>query len=74
MWGRRRGAAAGAPGLGAMEAGTPATAQQVQCPLCGNRFDPSESQACAHCPKLFRSCGMVVCPRCSHEFVKILRT
>lgn len=40
----------------------------VQCPLCGNRFEQRESAACAYCPRLFRSCGMVVCPRCSHEF------
>ena len=42
--------------------------QLVQCPLCGTRFDRAQSPACAYCPKLFRSCGMVVCPRCSHEF------
>lgn|GEM_PF-2708053 len=48
------------------------TMQQVQCPLCGNRFNPDESQACASCPRLFRSCGMVVCPRCSHEFYRVL--
>ncbi|HVO38233.1 MAG TPA: hypothetical protein VMV03_04310 [Spirochaetia bacterium] len=42
--------------------------QTVQCPLCGARFDRAQSMACAHCPRPFRSCGMVVCPRCSHEF------
>jgi len=50
------------------------SARQVPCPLCGNRFDPMEGRACAACPRLFRSCGMVVCPRCGHEFVKLTRT
>ncbi len=42
--------------------------REVQCPLCGNRFEVAEGEACRYCPKLFRSCGMVACPRCSHEF------
>jgi len=67
MWGRRKGHVA-VTGAGA---GGSATRRQAQCPLCGNRFDPAESVACAHCPRMFRSCGMVVCPRCSHEFVKV---
>ncbi|MGO9410186.1 MAG: hypothetical protein ACLQCB_05465 [Spirochaetia bacterium] len=63
MWGKRSRESAAAE--------TPQRTVTVQCPLCGNRFDPAQSQACAHCPKLFRSCGMVVCPRCSHEFVRM---
>ncbi|RJQ50992.1 MAG: hypothetical protein C4521_12935 [Actinobacteria bacterium] len=43
-------------------------AQLVQCPLCGNRFEPVEAEACKYCPKLFKSCGMLACPNCSHEF------
>jgi len=46
------------------------TAQDVQCPLCGNRFDAAQNLGCARCPRLFRGCGMVACPRCSHEFVR----
>ncbi len=41
---------------------------EVQCPLCGCRFEPGENPACAYCPKVFRSCGLVMCPNCSHEF------
>ena len=68
MWLRRQGEKkAGTSGRSV----SPPQAREVQCPLCGNRFDPAESEACAHCPRLFKSCGMVVCPRCSHEFVLV---
>jgi len=50
---------------GQPDAAAPKTAQ---CPLCGNRFEIAEAAACAHCPKLFKSCGLVMCPRCTHEF------
>ncbi len=42
--------------------------REVQCPLCGNKFKIIESPACQYCPMIFRSCGMVSCPRCGHEF------
>lgn len=48
--------------------GARGTPRAVQCPLCGARFDRGQSEACAHCPKLLRSCGMVACPQCFHEF------
>jgi DNA-directed RNA polymerase subunit RPC12/RpoP len=41
---------------------------RVRCPLCGNRFDEGEGPACVYCPRPFRSCDMVACPRCGHEF------
>ena len=66
MWWKRDKAA---PSVGAREA--PAQVREAQCPLCRNRFDPAQSAACAHCPRMFRSCGMVVCPRCSHEFPRV---
>lgn len=42
--------------------------REVQCPLCGHRFEPGQNLACEHCPKLFHTCGLVMCPNCSHEF------
>lgn len=46
----------------------PTTRPEAQCPLCGCRFEPGENPACAQCSKLFRSCGLVMCPNCGHEF------
>lgn len=45
--------------------------EPVQCPLCGNRFEAAANEACQYCPKFFRTCGMVMCPRCSHEFPRV---
>jgi hypothetical protein len=42
----------------------------VQGPLCGNRLDPAESQACP-LPEAFPHLDMVVCLRSSHEFVRV---
>jgi hypothetical protein len=62
MWGKSRVALAQA-------AAPPVTEPcPVQCPLCGNRFDANQAEACSSCPALLRGCGMVACPRCGHEF------
>ena len=38
----------------------------VACALCGCRFDPSASDACASCP-LGRGCSLVCCPECGYS-------
>ena len=69
MWGKSRATREAAPSRGAA-ADAVATAL-VQCPLCGFRFEEQEGPACAYCPAAFRRCGMVACPRCSHEFPRM---
>lgn len=43
-----------------------ATAELVTCALCGHRFDPTASDACASCP-LGRGCSLVCCPECGYS-------
>lgn len=39
----------------------------LQCPLCGKRFQSGEALACTSCGLATR-CGLVMCPNCSYEF------
>ena len=39
----------------------------LQCPLCGTRFQKGEALACTSC-ELAARCGLVMCPNCSYEF------
>ena len=50
--------------------GPPTESVTLQCPLCGSHFSEDQGVACKYC-RLFRSCGMVACPRCGHEFPRI---
>jgi Fe2+ transport system protein FeoA len=43
-----------------------ATTELVTCALCGHRFDPTASDACASCP-LGRGCSLVCCPECGYS-------
>jgi len=43
-----------------------ATIELVTCALCGHRFDPAASDACASCP-LGRGCALVCCPECGYS-------
>ncbi len=42
----------------------------VQCPKCGFRFSKSYSRitSCKGCPQSAGQCGLIRCPKCSHEF------
>ncbi len=39
----------------------------VDCPLCGQRFDPATAPACASCPLGRLKCGFAHCPNCGYE-------
>ncbi|MFH1843075.1 MAG: hypothetical protein ABIF77_07680 [bacterium] len=41
---------------------------ELQCPLCGYRFDPARERHCSACP-LHSGCGIVCCPHCSYGFL-----
>jgi len=43
----------------------------IRCPLCGSRFNEGEGSACIYCRRR-AGCGMVACPRCGHEFPRIV--
>jgi hypothetical protein len=43
--------------------------KEVQCPLCGLRFNPEKVEKCKACPKFF-GCKLLMCPNCYHEFPK----
>jgi Fe2+ transport system protein FeoA len=40
----------------------------VECPVCGERFDPCERHACASCP-IGRHCTFICCPTCGFAMV-----
>lgn len=39
---------------------------QLTCPMCGNRFDPSEHVTCESCP-FNGGCMLSCCPACGYE-------
>lgn len=39
---------------------------QITCPMCGNRFDPSEHTGCDGCP-FGSGCMLACCPACGYE-------
>jgi hypothetical protein len=42
----------------------------IECPFCGNKFDPEQSkQGCVGC-SLSKNCGKIKCPNCNFELVK----
>ena len=41
--------------------------EQMQCPLCGARFNPADAASCASCP-MSNSCSVLCCPRCKYSF------
>ena len=46
---------------------------QLTCPLCGSRFQPSGEAACAACP-LHSDCAMVCCPSCGYTMLAPARS
>lgn len=43
--------------------------EQLQCPLCGHKFDPEDAgEMCQNCPLNKKSCGMAKCPNCGYDF------
>ena len=42
--------------------------QDIQCSMCGQRFDPEQHIACQACP-LHSGCNLVCCPACGYQTV-----
>ncbi len=42
----------------------------VQCPICGNKFDSNDNDRCLECPSFMR-CSLALCPKCGYEFPSI---
>ncbi|MFW6282170.1 MAG: hypothetical protein ACOC1O_05200 [bacterium] len=43
--------------------------KEINCPLCGYKFNKSESEnSCVSCPLHNKSCGNVKCPNCGYDF------
>ena len=52
----------------------------IQCSMCGQRYDPDQQLACQNCP-IHSGCNLVCCPNCGYQtvnphrskFVQLLR-
>lgn len=42
--------------------------QDIQCSMCGQRFDPEQHLACRACP-MHSGCNLVCCPACGYQTV-----
>ena len=42
--------------------------QDIQCSMCGQRFDPEQHIACQACP-MHSGCNLVCCPACGYQTV-----